>query len=107
MHAFIDTYVLQNCTVTSPSTGTIRVSCDSPHQILLTTYTNNCFTKLSVNGSSPLTVRGLDPGIMHSVIINVFDGKQVVVRNEIVTKTIMVTGYKLGRFYNYIHVHFI
>ena len=90
--------------MTSPSVGTIRVSCDSLHQILVTTYTNNCFIKVSVNGSSPLTMRGLDPGIMYSVTINVFDGNQVVVRNEIVTKTIVVRGYKLGKNYNYTHV---
>ena len=52
-------------------------------------------------------MRGLDPGMMYSVIINVFDGKQVVVRNEIVKKTITVMGYKLGRLCNYIHVYFI
>ena len=94
---FIETFILQNCTVISPSTGAIIVSCDSPHQILVITHTNNCFIKVSVNGSSPLTVRGLDPGMMYSVIINVFDGNQVVLRSQIVTKTILVKGYKLGK----------
>ena len=92
------TFILQNCSVTSPSIGTIRVSCDSPHQILISTCTNNCYNvKMISNGSSPLTVRGLDPGIMYSVVFNVFDGNQVVVQDEIVTKTITVMGDKLSK----------
>ena len=42
------------------------------------------------NGSSPLTVRGLDPGMMYSVMINVFDGNEVVLRGRVVKKTITV-----------------
>ena len=42
------------------------------------------------NGSSPLTVKGLDPGMMYSVTINVFDGSQVVLRGRVVIKTITV-----------------
>ena len=44
------------------------------------------------NGSSPLTVRGLDPGMMYSVMINMFDGNQVVLRGRAVKKTITVTN---------------
>ena len=84
--------------MTSPSIGTIRVSCDSSHQILVTlTYTNNCNNPMVTgNGSSPLTVRGLDPGMMYSVIINVFDGNQVVLRDQTVTLTSTVMGDKSG-----------
>ena len=59
--------------VTSPSIGTIRVSCDSSHQIIVTTLCDVCskFTK-AINGYSPLTVIGLDPGMRYTVIINVF-----------------------------------
>ena len=39
------------------------------------------------NGSSPLTVRGLDPGMMYSVII---DGNQVVLRGRVVRRIITV-----------------
>ena len=42
------------------------------------------------NGSSPLTVRGLDPGMMYSVTINVFDGNQVVLRGRVERKIITV-----------------
>ena len=42
------------------------------------------------NESSPLTVRGLDPGMMYSVMINVFDGNQVVLRAKAATETITV-----------------
>ena len=89
---YVDTFILQNCTVTSPSTGTIRVSCDSSHQILVTlTCTNNCNNPMvTSNGSSPLTVTGLDPGMMYSVTINVFDGNQVVLRGKVERKTITV-----------------
>ena len=74
---FTDTTVLQNCRMTSSSVGTITISCDSPYQILvtLTCTNNNCNNPMvTSNGSSPLTVRGLDPGMMYSVMINVFDG---------------------------------
>ena len=96
---FTDTFILRDCTVTSPSIGTIRVSCGSPYQILVTlTPTNNCNNPMvTSNGSSPLTVRGLDPGMMYSVMINVFDGNQVVLRDYKVTKTITVTSGESGK----------
>ena len=100
--SYVDTFTLQNCTVTSPSTGTIRVSCDSSHQILVTlTCTNNCNNSMvTSNGSSPLTVRGVDPGMMYSVMINVFDGDQVVLRGRVERKTItvMTTSGKIHEF---------
>ena len=70
----IDTFILQNCHVTSPSIGTIRALCDSSHQIYITvTCTNNCTNPMvTASGNSPLTIGGLDPGIMYSIIINVF-----------------------------------
>ena len=43
---------------------------------------------VSSSGSSPLTVGGLDPKMMYNVMINVFDGNQVVLRAIVVTKTI-------------------
>ena len=100
----VDTFVLQNCTVTSPSTGTIRVSCDSSHQILVTlTCTNNCNNPMvTSNGSSPLSVRGLDPGMMYSVIINVFDGSQEVLIGRVERKTITVMGTTSSKICNYI-----
>ena len=96
---FTDTFILRDCTVTSPSIGTIRVSCGSPYQILVTlTPTNNCNNPMvTSNGSSPLTVRGLDPGMMYSVMINVFDGNQVVLRDHKVTKTITVMSDESGK----------
>ena len=89
---FMDTTVLQNCRMTSSSIGTITVSCDSPYQILVTlTCTDNCNNPMvTIIGSNPLTVRGLDPGMMYSVIINVFDGNQVVFRDLMITANITV-----------------
>ena len=89
---FTDTFILQNCDATSPSIGTIRVSCDSSHQIQVTlTCTNNCNNPVvNSSGNSPLIVRGLDPGIMYSVIINVFDGNQVVLSNSKVMEAVVV-----------------
>ena len=85
--------------MTSPSIGTIRVSCDSSHQILVTlTCTNNCNNPMvTSNGSSPLTMRGLDPGMMYSVTINVFDGSQVVFSDQNVTQTITVMSDNSGK----------
>ena len=99
MHIFVDIFILQNCIVTSPSVGTIRVSCDSSHQILVTlTCTNNCTNPTVTSiGNSPLTVRGLDPGMRYSVTIKVFDGNRVVLRNQMVTKTIAVMGTDSGK----------
>ena len=110
---FIDTTILQNCRMTSFSVGTITVSCDSPYQILVTlTCTNNCSNPMvTSNGSSPLTVRGLDPGVMYSVTINVFDGNQVVLSDQMITTNITVMK-NLGKtfvqasvcMYTYIHM---
>ena len=85
------TCILQNCEVTSPSVGTIRVSCDSSHQIQVNVICpNNCNPVVISSGNSPLTVMGLDPGRRYTVIIHVFDGNQVVLTNEKITKTIIV-----------------
>ena len=105
---YSDTLVLQNCQVTSPSIGTVRVSCDSSHQIQVTlTCTNNCCNPtITSNGYSPLNVTGLDPGIMYSVTINVFDGNQVVLRDQTVMRTITVLSDQSGKFmyvHSYIH----
>ena len=103
-----DTFILQNCNITSLSIGTIRASCDSSsHQILITLRcTNNCTNPMLVTyGNSPLTVRGLDPGIMYSVTVNVFDGDQVVLRHLTVMQNITVMGDKSGK--NSVHVRMI
>ena len=49
-------------------------------------------------GNSPLTVRGLDPGMMYSVIINVFDGNQVVLSNQTVNLAVTVMSDNSGKF---------
>ena len=54
---------------------------------------------VTTNGSSPLTVRGLDPGMIYSVMINVFDGNQVVFSNQTVTLTITVMSNNSGKIY--------
>ena len=104
---FADTHVLQNCTVTSPSIGTIRVSCDSPHQIIATVKCTNCNNSMvtTISGSSPLTVGGLVPGMVYSVMINVFDGNQVVLRGRVVIKTITVMSTISCEIYYYIYLH--
>ena len=78
--------------MTSPSIGTVRVSCDAFHQILVTALcTDTCSNFLvSSNGYSPLTVRGLDPGMRYSVTITVYDGNQEVLINQSVKKAIRV-----------------
>ena len=43
-------------------------------------------------------VGGLDPGMMYSVMINVFDGNQVVLSDKTVTLTITVMSDKSGKF---------
>ena len=53
-------------------------------------------------GSSPLTMTGLDGGVTYGVIINVFDGNQVVLRCETVVKLITVMTNNSGEIY--IHV---
>ena len=95
---FTDTFILQNCTVTSPSIGTIRISCDSPYQILVTLKcSDNCNNHMvTIFGSSPLTVRGLDPGMLCSVTINVFNGTQVLFMELKMTENITVMDNNLG-----------
>ena len=104
---FTDTFILQNCIVISPSIGTIRVSCDSSHQILVTVTCTNCDNPNMVtsSGSSSLTVRGFDPGIMYTVMINVFDGDQVVLSDQTVNLIITVMDVEPGKIIsNYIKV---
>ena len=86
---FTDTTVLQNCAVTSPIVGTITVSCDSPYQIKVTlTCIGNCNNPVvTIMGNSPLTLRGLDPGMMYSVTINVFN-----INNQISLTNLMITA---------------
>ena len=95
---FTDTTVLQNCKITSPNVGTIRISCDSPYQVLVTlTCTNNCNNPMVTSiGSSPLTVRGLDPGMMYSVTVNVFINTQIVLEDLMVIANITVMN-NLGK----------
>ena len=61
---------------------------------------------MTSNGYSPLTVKGLDPG-MYSVIINVFDGNQVVLRDQTVLRTIAVMGDQSGKITlrTLLHIH--
>ena len=96
---FIGTSILYNCSVISPSNGVISVSCDSSHQIQITLIcTDNCTNPLLITyGNSPLTVRGLDPGIIYTVLINIFDGNEVVLRNYVVTQDIRVMGETSGK----------
>ena len=43
-------------------------------------------------------MRGLDTGIIYSVIINVFDGNQVVLSDEVVIETVLVMNNEQGKF---------
>ena len=80
--------------MTSPSVGTIRVSCDSSHQIQVNAIKicrHNCNIPIvTSNGYSPLIVMGLDPGGTYTVIIHVFDDSRVVLSDERITITIRV-----------------
>ena len=61
---------------------------------------------MTSNGYSPLTVIGLDSRIMYSVTINVFDGNQVVLRDQTVMRTITVLSDQSGKFmYIVTYVH--
>ena len=62
---------------------------------------------MTSNGSSPLTVRGLDLGMMYSVTIKAFDGNQVVFRGRVVRKTITVINAIVtsGKFILCSHAH--
>ena len=93
----IGTIVLHNCKITSPSGGTITVSCDSPYQIFVTfTCISNCnnYTMMTTSiGSSPLTVSGFDPGMMYSVTINVFNNTKIVLEDIMITENITVMNH--------------
>ena len=104
---FTDTTVLQNCRITSSSVGTITISCDSPYQILVTlTCAKDCNDPIVTSiGNSSFTVRGLDPGMIYSVTINVFDGNQVVFR-ELMIATHVTVMKSLGKtFVQLLYVH--
>ena len=92
----IGTIVLHNCKIISPSAGTVTVSCDSPYQIFVTfTCVSNCnnYNMVTSIGSSPLTVSGLDPGMMYSVTINVFNNTKIVLEDLMITENITVMNH--------------
>ena len=91
---FTDTFMLKNCDVTSPNAGTVRVSCDISHPILVTlTCTNNCNNPMiTTNGSSPLIVTGLDPGVTYSVTVTVFNDNEVGLSDQTLTQTVTVNS---------------
>ena len=100
-----DTFHYWNCDVISNSTGTIRVSCDVSHEILITlTCMHKCTNpKLITYGNSPLTVGGLDPGMMYSVMINVFDGSHVVLRDQMIVQNITVMNKTSNKYMYYVY----
>ena len=94
----IGTFILQNCNITSPSYGTIIVTCDSRYQIHITLTCNDCnVTMKTANGSSPHTVTDLDPGKLYSVNITVYSD-QVVLSNQTIMQNITVMN-TTSRFY--------
>ena len=86
------TFILQNCNVTSPSVGTIRVSCDFSHRIqIIAACVKGCSNSIvNGNGHSPLTLMGLDPGKVYVVTIHLLDGNELVLYNKGTTKSIRV-----------------
>ena len=98
------TFILQNCEVTSASVGTVKVSCDSSHQIQVNVICqhHDCNNRaVTSNGYSPLTVMGLDPGLRYTVTISVFDGRQVVLNDYIIRKIITVINTTSSKFCSY------
>ena len=53
----------------------------------------------TASGHSPLTVTQLDTGTTYLVLINIFDGNQVVLRDLIVTKDISLRS--VGKVHSY------
>ena len=49
---------------------------------------------MTSNGSSPLTVTGLDPGIMYSVTITIFNDNEVGLSGQTLTQTVTVNSGK-------------
>lgn len=85
----------------SPNIGVIKISCDIPHQIsVIVQHMYSYYYYTRVNGSSPVTVKGLDPGETYSVTVEVYDGNQVGLTDQKVTETITVKGYGRIFFYN-------
>ena len=56
---------------------------------------------MAYRGGSRLIIVGLDPGKMYSVMINVFDGNQVVLRGRVIIKTITVMSTTSSKIINY------
>ena len=92
----IGTYDPSSCEANSLSVGTITVFCYHSLEIVVSlTCTNKCTNpKLITYGKSPLTVGGLDPGVVYSVMINVFDGSHVILtdQTEVIKITVMNEG---------------
>jgi len=101
----IGTFILQNCTITSPSNGTVLVSCDSHYQIHVILTCNDCnVTMKTANGSSPINVTGLDPGKLYSVIIREYSD-HVVLSNQAIMQTITVMNATSKFYYDHTCKH--
>jgi len=98
-----DTLILQGCSAESTSAGVITVSCNSSHQIQVTStcYSNsNCdlLTK-TANGGSPLYITGLDDTEMCTIMINVFNNGQVVmISRSVIIEHVKVVSSATGEF---------
>ena len=93
--------------MTSHSIGTIRVSCDSSHQIQVAALCADACSNVLVtsNGYSPLTVRGLDPGMRYIVTISVFGHNQEELCNERVIINIRVMSATSSKINDRIYVY--
>ena len=89
---FADTFVLSHCNFSSPIIGIIRVSCNISHRILVNLRCiHNCIVpNVTEYGSSPLIVRGLDPGVRYNVIVHVFNDDEVGLNDQMLAKEITV-----------------
>ena len=91
---FIDISVLQRCTITSPYTNTIEVSCElleTYNRISVTIFSNSCTCSppVTVIGDNPIIIFNLTAEV-YTVEVTAVSMNDVIIENKRITEMIMV-----------------
>ena len=84
--------VLQSCTITSPSTNTIRVSCELLRRISITISSNSCTCSqpITMVDNNPITVSDLPIGV-YTVEVTAVNSNDMNVENNRIVEMITLS----------------
>ena len=97
-YMYICTYTgLENCTITSPSANTIRVSCESLGRISVTISSNSCTCSqpIAMVDDNPITVSDLAIGV-YTVEVTAVNSNDMSIENNKIVGMITVSDKSTG-----------